>query len=157
MTHPSPEASPVIPHLTVGDSDAAIEFYRQAFGAEEVSKITDPNSKKVMHASVSINGGLVMLNDDFPEYNDGRSLTPAGFGGSPVTIHLNLADVDTVWQRAVDAGASVVMPLEDQFWGDRYGVLTDPFGHRWSLATHQRDVTPEEARAAMNQGGCSAQ
>jgi PhnB protein len=99
---------------------------------------------------VTINGGLVMMSDDFPEFADGRSSTPEALGGSPVTIHLNLADVDAAWQRAVDAGATVTMPLEDQFWGDRYGQLTDPFGHRWSLATHQRDVTPEEIEAAMN-------
>ena len=150
MTAPAPETPGVSPYLTVSDANAAIDFYRRAFGAEEVSRITVPGGKKLMHAAVTINGGLVMMSDDFPEYADGRSSTPEALGGSPVTIHLNLADVDAAWHRAVNAGATVTMPLEDQFWGDRFGQLTDPFGHRWSLATHLRDVTPEEIEAAMN-------
>jgi PhnB protein len=150
MTAPTPEMPGVSPYLTVSDADAAIDFYRRAFGAVELSRMPGPDGKKLMHAAVTINGGLVMMSDDFPEFADGRSSTPEALGGSPVTIHLNLADVDAAWQRAVDAGATVTMPLEDQFWGDRYGQLTDPFGHRWSLATHQRDLTPEEIEAAMN-------
>jgi PhnB protein len=150
MTAPTPETPGVSPYLTVSDADAAIDFYRRAFGAVELSRMPGPDGKKLMHAAVTINGGLVMMSDDFPEFADGHSSTPEALGGSPVTIHLNVADVDAVWQRAVDAGATVTMPLEDQFWGDRYGQLTDPFGHRWSLATHQRDVTPEEIEAAMN-------
>jgi len=150
MTAPNPETPGVAPYLTVSNADAAIDFYRRAFGAVEVARMPGPDGKKLMHAAVTINGGLVMMSDDFPEFADGHSSTPEALGGSPVTIHLNLADVDAAWQRAVDAGATVTMPLEDQFWGDRYGQLTDPFGHRWSLATHQRDVTPEEIEAAMN-------
>jgi len=97
----------------------------------------------------------VMMSDDFPEFNEGKSSTPEALGGSPVTIHLNLPDVDTVWQQAVDAGATVTMPLADQFWGDRYGQIVDPFGHRWSLSTHLRDMTPEQMDAAMQQHGGS--
>lgn len=152
MSAPDPAMPGVAPHLTVDGAAAAIDFYRRAFGAEEVSRITGPDGKKVMHASVLINGGLVMLNDDFPEFADGKASTPTAFGGSPVTIHLNLPDVDAVWKQAVEAGATVTMPLEDQFWGDRYGQLTDPFGHLWSLATPQREVSQEDIDAAMRGG-----
>jgi PhnB protein len=152
MTTPSIETPPVAPYLTVSDADAAIDFYRRAFGAQEISRQPGPDGKKLIHAAIMINGGLVMMSDDFPEFGGGKSNTPEALGGSPVTIHLNLADVDAVWQQALDAGATVDMPLADQFWGDRYGQLVDPFGHRWSLATHVRDMTPEEMEAAMRAG-----
>jgi PhnB protein len=92
-----------------------------------------------------------MLNDDFPEMSGGKSMTPAALGGSPVTIHLVVTDVDKQFQRAVDAGATVVHPLEDQFWGDRYGVLQDPFGHQWSMGQPVREVSIEEIQEAMKQ------
>lgn len=144
-------SAPVAPYLTVPDSDAAIDFYRRAFGAVEVSRMPGPDGK-IMHAAITINGGLVMMSDDFPEFNDGRSSTPEAFGGSPVTIHLDLPDVDAVWDRAIDAGATVTMPLADQIWGDRYGQLKDPFGHNWSLATRGTPRSPEEIAKAMMQG-----
>ena len=90
-----------------------------------------------------------MLNDDFPEYNNGKSQTPKALGGSPVTIHLTVTDVEAKFARAVEAGAEVVMPLEDQFWGDRYGLVRDPFGHQWSLGQPVREVSPEEIAEAM--------
>ena len=105
---------------------------------------------KLVHAALRINGFLVMLNDDFPEMCGGKSMTPKSLGGTPVTIHLHVTDVDAAFQRALDAGATVVMPLEDQFWGDRYGVVADPFGHQWSLAEtgargqHRRDRGGDE-------------
>jgi PhnB protein len=95
---------------------------------------------------------MVFLNDDFPEFNDGKSSTPAALGGSSVTIHLHGPDVEGRFQRAVDAGATVVNPLEDQFWGDRYGVLRDPFGHLWSLAETVREVDMNEVLAQMASG-----
>ncbi len=95
-----------------------------------------------MHASLKIGDSILMLNDEFPEF--GGQLGPSATTGSPVALHVYLDDVDTAFQRAVSAGASVKMPLMDQFWGDRYGVVIDPFGHRWSLATHTRDMSPEE-------------
>jgi PhnB protein len=100
---------------------------------------------------VRINGFLVMLNDDFPEMTGGTSMTPTSLGGTPVTIHLTVTDVDAKFQRALDAGATVVVPLDEQFWGDRYGMLADPFGHRWSLGQPLREVSSEELAAAVGQ------
>jgi PhnB protein len=136
------------PHLTVADAAAAIDFYGKAFDAVEVMRLPRPDGKLV-HASVRINGFLVMLNDDFPEMSDGRSMTPPSLGGTPVTIHLTVPDVDAAFPRALDAGATVVVPLEDQFWGDRYGMVEDPFGHHWSLGQPVREVSHEELAAAM--------
>ncbi|MGH3656231.1 MAG: VOC family protein [Micromonosporaceae bacterium] len=151
MTQSSMQETGIAPYLTVSDANAAIGFYQRAFGATETSRMPDPGSGKVMHASLEINGGIVMLSDDFPEMSGGTPNTPQAIGGSPVTIHLRLplADVDTVWQRAVDAGATVTMPLEDRFWGDRYGEFTDPFGHRWSLGALKSTPTEEEMREAL--------
>jgi PhnB protein len=106
---------------------------------------------RLVHAALDINGSTVMLNDDFPEYSDGKSQTPTALGGTPVTIHLQVPDVETAFQRAVEAGATVVAPLEDQFWGDRYGIIRDPFGHQWSLGQPVREVSIEEIAEAMNQ------
>jgi PhnB protein len=136
------------PHLTVADAAAAIDFYGKAFDAVEVMRLPRPDGKLV-HASVRINGFLVMLNDDFPEMSDGKSMTPPSLGGTPVTIHLTVPDVDAAFQRALDAGATVVVPLDDQFWGDRYGMVKDPFGHHWSLGQPVREVSHEELAAAM--------
>ena len=140
----------VIPHLVVDDAPAAIDFYIKAFGAVEVGRVPRPDGK-LIHAAVQINGATVMLNDDFPEMSGGKSMTPTALGGSPVTIHLTVTDVDTKFQQAVDAGATVVMPLEDQFWGDRYGMVVDPFGHQWSLGQPVREVSFEEIQQAMSQ------
>lgn len=138
----------VSPHLVVDDAAAAIDFYVKAFGAEEIGRVPRPDGKLV-HAAVRINGATVMLNDDFPEMCGGKSMTPTSLGGTPVTIHLTVADVDVKFQRAVDAGATVVMPLADQFWGDRYGMVADPFGHNWSLGQPVREVSMDEIQAAM--------
>ena len=138
---PVPEGFHTItPHLTVRDAKRAIEFYQKAFGAEVLSVAPGPGDK-VMHASLKIGDSILMLNDEFPEF--GGQLGPSATGSS-VALHVYLDDVDTAFQRAVSAGATVKMPLMDQFWGDRYGVVIDPFGHRWSLATHTRDMSPEE-------------
>ncbi|BBY19570.1 VOC family protein [Mycolicibacterium litorale] len=143
------EVTPFIaPHLCVDDAAAAIDFYVKAFGATEYGRVPGQDGKLV-HAALDINGSMVMLNDDFPEYNDGKPSTPTALGGSPVTIHLQVTDVDAKFQRAVDAGATVVMPVEEQFWGDRYGVLRDPFGHLWSMGQPVREVSQEELQAAM--------
>jgi PhnB protein len=133
--------------LTVGDGAAAIDFYVKAFDAEELGRVPGPDGKKLYHAALRINGSLVMLNDDFPEMSDGKSMTPTALGGSPVTIHLTVTDVDIKFQKAVDAGATVVQPLEDAFWGDRYGILRDPFGHLWSMGQPVREVSEDEISA----------
>lgn len=138
------------PHLVVDDANAAIDFYVKAFGAVEVGRIARSDGK-LIHGAVQIDGSTVMLADDFPEMTGGRSMTPKALGGTPVTIHLTVTDVDDWFQRAVDAGATVVMPLEDQFWGDRYGMVRDPFGHQWSLGQPVREVSFEEIQQAVRQ------
>ena len=139
----------VIPHLIVDNAAAAIDFYVKAFDAVEQGRIPGPDGR-LIHAAVQINGSMVMLNDDFPEMCNDKSMTPKALGGTPVTIHLTVTDVDTKFQRALDAGATVVMPLEDQFWGDRYGVVADPFGHNWSLGQPVREVSMEEIKEAVS-------
>lgn len=140
----------VTPHLVCADAAKAIDFYAHAFGAVEVSRLPDPQGR-LMHAAIRIGDSTVMLVDEFPEWG---SFGPASLKGTPVTIHLYVEDADAFVERAVGAGAKVTMPLEDMFWGDRYGALEDPFGHRWSVATHLRDVTPEEIqRAAQERWG----
>jgi PhnB protein len=140
----------VSPHLVVDNAAAAIDFYVKAFGAVELGRVPGPEGKLV-HAALQINGSTVLLNDDFPEMSGGKSMTPTALGGTPVTIHLTVTDVDVKFQQAVDAGATVVAALEDQFWGDRYGVVRDPFGHQWSLGQPVREVSMEEIGEAMKQ------
>ncbi len=137
------------PYLTVGDAAAAIDFYVNAFNAVELGRVPGPGGKLV-HAAIQINGSTVLLSDDFPEYNDGKSSTPVALGGTPVTLHLTVADVDARYQQALDAGATVVAALEDQFWGDRSGVVRDPFGHHWSMGQPIREVSFAEIQEAMS-------
>lgn len=140
------------PHLVVDGADAAIDFYAQAFDAVELGRVPGPDGK-LIHAALQINGCTVLLNDDFPETCGGTSMTPKALGGTPVTIHLTVTDVDAKFQRALDAGATVVMPLADQFWGDRYGVIADPFGHHWSMGQPVREVSMDEIAAAVGSAG----
>jgi PhnB protein len=140
------------PHLVVDDAAGAIDFYVKAFDAQELGRVPRPDGK-LIHAALRINGFTVLLNDDFPEFHGGKSTTPTSLGGTPVTIHMTVTDVDNKFQRALDAGATVVAPLEDQFWGDRYGIVADPFGHHWSLGQPVREVTPQEIAAAIGQPG----
>ncbi len=138
------------PHLVVDDAAAAIDFYVRAFDAVELGRVPGPDGR-LIHAALRINGSVVLLNDDFPETCGGKSMTPKSLCGTPVTIHLTVTDVDTKFQQALDAGATVVAPLQDQFWGDRYGVIADPFGHHWSLGQPVREVTMDDIAAAMGQ------
>jgi PhnB protein len=135
----------ITPHLICAGAADAIEFYKKAFDAVELTRMPGQNGK-LLHASVRIGDSTVMLTDEMPEHG---ALGPNALKGSPVTIHLYVTDVDAVAARAIAAGAKVRMPVADMFWGDRYGQLEDPFGHRWSVSTHVRDVTPEEMRQAM--------
>jgi len=139
----------VTPHLVCAGAADAIAFYKKAFNAEEVGRLAGPQGK-LMHAQIRIGDSAVMLVDEFPDWG---SFGPKSLKGSPVTIHLYVEDVDAAFKRAVDAGATVKMALADMFWGDRYGVLEDPFGHHWSIATHVRDVSPDEMQQAMQKGG----
>ncbi len=139
------------PHLVCRDAAAAIDFYGRAFGAIELFRLPGPNGK-LIHACVRIGDSQLFLFDEMPEHG---ALGPQTLQGTPVTIHLQVQDADAAFARAVQAGATVAMPLADMFWGDRYGQLTDPFGHRWSIASHLREVSRDEMVAAMQaQGGC---
>jgi len=137
----------VTPHLICAGAAKAIDFYVKAFGATETARLPGPDGR-LMHAAVKIGDSQVMLVDEMPEYG---ALSPKSLKGSPVTIHLYVDDVDAFVKRAVKAGAKVTMPVEDQFWGDRYGKLEDPFGHHWSVATHVRDVSADEMQKAMRE------
>ena len=151
-TKPIPDGYHTLtPHLTIRDAGAAIEFYKKAFGAEEVFRMPAPDGK-LMHAEVRIGDSTLMINDEMPDFG---TRGPQTIGGSPVTIHIYVSDVDAFFERATNAGAKVDMPVADMFWGDRYGKLEDPFGHKWSVGTHTEDLTPEEIgeRAAKEFGG----
>jgi len=133
--------------LAVRGAADAIAFYAKAFGAKERSRMPGPDGK-LMHAEVRIGDTIVMLGDEAPEMG---SPSPQTLNGSPVSLMLYVKDVDAVFARAVAAGAKPVMPPADMFWGDRYGAVTDPFGHRWSLATHKADLTPKQMMKGMNE------
>jgi PhnB protein len=139
----------LIPHLVCSPCSAAIEFYKKAFGAEEVSRSPGPDGQRIMHAAIRIGKSFLFLVDDFPEFCAGKSQTPTALNGNSISLHHYVDNCDAAIQRAKDAGATVVMPPMDMFWGDRYGVVTDPFGHKWSFATHVKDMTPAEMQAAM--------
>lgn len=134
----------VTPYLVCAGASAAIAFYQTAFGATEQMRLPGPDGR-LLHAAIRIGDSVVMLNDEFPEMD---ALGPKARGGASVTIHLFVDNVDAAFARAVAAGAKVKMPLQDMFWGDRYGLIEDPFGHSWSIATHLRDMTPAELQEA---------
>lgn len=130
-------AGGVTAHLTIPDGRGgeAIDFYKNAFGAQEEMRNLADDGKRLMHAHLKVNGGSLMLNDDFPEYRKGGEALPPPAG---TTLHLHVPDADAVWNRAIAAGAKVKFPLEDQFWGDRYGQLEDPFGFTWSIGSAKK-------------------
>ncbi len=138
----------ISPHLVVKGAKDAIEFYKKAFGATEHGRMPTPDGNAIMHAELQIGDSRFFLNDEMM-----GSKSPQSLGGSSITVHLYVEDVDGLWNQAVAAGCQVTMPLMDMFWGDRYGMLADPFGHNWSLASHIEDVPPEQmgerAAAAM--------
>ncbi|HSE58317.1 MAG TPA: VOC family protein [Nitrospiraceae bacterium] len=134
----------VTPHLICAGAAEAIEFYKKAFNAVDLGRVPGPQGK-LLHALIRIGDSPVMLVDEFPDWH---SFGPKSLKGSPVTIHLYVQDVDAFFKQAVAAGATITMPVEDTFWGDRYGKLEDPFGHHWSVATHVCDVKPEELQEA---------
>jgi len=139
-------ASPVTPHLVVRDAAGAIAFYAKAFGAEEVFRMPGPDGERLIHAEIRVNGGAVMLAEEAPEMG---IRSPQSLEGTPITLHLYVADCDAAVERAAAAGCEVTMPPTDMFWGDRYARLSDPYGHSWSVATHQRDLAPEEMQEGM--------
>ena len=135
------------PALTVRDASRAIEFYKQAFGAKERGVTKAPDGK-IMHAELMIGDSIVMLGDEFPQYG---ALSPQSVGDSSVSLHIYLDDVDAAFDRAIKAGGEVEMPVMDQFWGDRYGKLKDPFGHKWSIGTHIKDLSADEMKRSMDE------
>lgn len=146
MTQPRPIPEgmhALTPHLVCDGAAAAIEFYKAAFGAAELARLPGPDGR-LMHALLRIGDSPLMLVDAYPEAG---ALGPKALKGSPVTLHLYVADVDATMAQAQRAGATVKMPAQDMFWGDRYGQLEDPFGHHWSVATHVQDLTPEQIQA----------
>jgi PhnB protein len=147
VTHPVrpiPEGyHSVTPALLVRGGAQAIDFYTRAFGARELGRMPAPDGQRIWHAELQIGDARLMLADEFPDMG---GHAPESLGGTPVCLHLYVEDADAAVQRAVDAGATVIQPLMDAFWGDRYGRIKDPFGHEWSVATHIEDVSEEEMR-----------
>jgi len=137
----------ITPFMTVRDAARAIEFYKQAFGAKERGVMKGPEGK-IMHAELVIGDSIIMLADEFPEFG---ALSPQSTGGSGTGLHIYIEDVDSAFDRAVKAGATVEMPVADMFWGDRYGKLRDPFGHKWSIGTHKADLSVEEMKKGMDE------
>ena len=132
-------------YLVVRDGAKAIEFYKKAFGAEEHFRMHGPDGKTIMHADLKIGDSVFMLTEESTEM---KALSPESIGGSPVSMYLYVEDVDTVFNQAVSEGAKVLMSVRDQFYGDRSGHLRDPFGHLWSVATHKKDLSPDELKKA---------
>lgn len=145
--HEPPGVRSVWLHLVVSDGNAAIDFYKQAFGAEETMKLVEPGGK-VGHAELEIGGMTISISDEYPDYG---ALSPKTIGGSPVKIHLDVTDVDAFAAQAVQAGATLIRPVEDQFYGDRAGQLLDPFGYTWHVSTHIKDVPVEEMQRSLDE------
>jgi uncharacterized glyoxalase superfamily protein PhnB len=130
------------PHLVIRGAGKAIDFYKKAFGAEEIVRMPGPDGRTVMHAELKIGDSMLMLCDEFPQMQ--RWVSPDQLKGTTVALSIYVEDADKLFQRAVSAGGKVSMPMTDAFWGDRYGKVTDPFGHEWEIATHKEDLTGEE-------------
>jgi PhnB protein len=141
-----PQYHTVTPYLTVKRTSQAIDFYTKAFGAEELYRMEGPGGT-VMHAELRIGDSVVMLGE---ESTDAGAISPQTLGGSPAGLHIYVADCDQAYARALKAGATAFQAPQDMFWGDRYGQLKDPFGHRWSIATHVKDMSPEEMKKAQD-------
>lgn len=139
----------ITPYIICAGASEAIEFYKKAFNAIEVMRLPGPDGK-LMHASVQIGDSQLMLAEENPQWG---ALGPKTLKGSPITIHLQVENADETMAQAVAAGAKITMPIADMFWGDRYGQVEDPFGHRWAIATHTRDVTPQEMQADLAKMG----
>lgn len=139
---PVPEGQHTIsPHLTVKGAPQAIEFYQRAYGAKELHRSLGPGGL-IMHAALQVGDSMFFLNDEMPMPDGGKS--PNSIGGTAVTINLYVPDADKIYKQALAAGAKETLPIADQFWGDRYGIVTDPYGHKWAIATRKEDLTPEE-------------
>lgn len=146
------KTQPIIPHLVVDNASAAIEFYVKVFGATERGRQPAPNNpSKILHAELEVYGGRLMLCDDFPEMRGGKASTAKALGGSPITLHITSEDAEQIFNGAVQAGAKVTMPFAQQFWGSKYGQVTDPFGLVWSLGTPEKPMTDDQLRKGAAQ------
>lgn len=146
---PIPEGYHTItPSLVINGAAKAIEFYKQALGAEELGRMTTPDGSHIAHAELKIGDSIIFINDEFPEMG-GKS--PQTLGGTPTSFHLYVKDADASYARAVEAGATSIMPVAEAFWGDRFGMVADPFGHTWAFATHVKDLTHEEVVRASQE------
>lgn len=144
MTKPVPAGFHTLtPHIVVNDGVAAIEFYKKAFGAKENSRLMSPDGKALMHAQLTIGDSAIMLASEFPP----NALSPKSRGGTSVFLHIYTEGADAAFDRAVQAGCVIRMPMSDTFWGDRYGCVEDPFGHQWSIAARKHDYTPAQIEA----------
>ncbi|GLU33284.1 VOC family protein [Trinickia caryophylli] len=148
---PIPEGMHTLtPQIICAGASDAIAFYKEAFGATELMRLPAPDGR-IMHAQVKIGDSVVMLTDEMPEHG---MMGPKALKNTPVSLYLYVENADRAFERAVAAGAKVIMPLADMFWGDRWGHLEDPFGHRWHIASHIRDVPPEEMQRAVKEANC---
>ena len=146
MVKPIPDGHhSITPTLTVKGASSAIEFYKKAFGAQELSRFVGPDGKTIMHAEIKIGDSLIMLNDEYPQMG---CRSPQSMGGATGGLFLYVQDADDTFNKAVSAGAKPQMPMMDAFWGDRFGSIVDPYGHVWSIATRKKDMTPDELRKA---------
>jgi len=146
MSHtPAPDLRSVTPHLIVEGAADAIEYYKRAFGAVEITRMPMQDGKTLMHAAIRIGDSFIMLADAAPAWG---AFGPKALKGTPVVVHLKVPNVDEVFARAVEAGGRVVMPVSDMFWGDRYGKLEDPFGHQWGISSKIKEMSLEEMNAA---------
>jgi PhnB protein len=136
------------PYLIVRDAKRAIDFYCRHFGARELFRLCEPGSERLGHAELELGGARLLLADEYPDFG---ALSPLTVGGTPVSLHLYVSDVDRTVKQAADAGATVLRPVKDEFFGDRTALLVDPFGHRWHLATRKEEVSPEEMQKRWNE------
>ena len=152
MVNAIPEGyNSITPHLVVNNGIDAIEFYKRAFGAVVVYRYNGPDDKSTIYVKLRIGDSPVLLSDEFPDTEGMSCRSPKSIGGSTVVIHIYTEDVDKLFNQAISAGATVITPLTDMFWGDRYGQLMDPYGHFWSIATHKEDLSDDEIR---RRGSC---
>jgi uncharacterized glyoxalase superfamily protein PhnB len=136
-----PHGHTITAHIVSSDANAAIEFYKKAFGAEELGRMAGPDKKSIWHAEIKIGNSVLFLSDESVSMGSKSAKT---LGASPITLNLYVENADELFKRAVSAGCTVKMPLSDMFWGDRYGMVSDPFGHNWAIGQHIKDLTPEE-------------
>lgn len=148
MTAPTP-AVPLSPYIAVRGAAEAIEFYKAAFDAEEVFRLTDPADGRIGHAELKLGASTLMVSDEYPDFG---AISPQAVGGSPVNLHLYVENVDAVFARALDLGATELRPVKDQFFGDRSGMLTDPFGHAWFISTRKKEMTGEDMQRRWEAG-----